>query len=221
MDLVQVVKGVVALALTSIFLVGCANEFDVQMVEAHMEAEKEIARAKSELGIAQSEAIAVTIDENSTDLERYLARKQIAGLEITPSGIKSITTGNDVVIELTEDGQTIIKDVITGAVIYRGFIAAENILEGLGGTTVTATEGSTINYSNKDQKAVSVKGDANVNDNSNGSEGLVSDNVISTSEITSLESCIARAESNPEYINEKGKPLYSLSGESCGSHFGE
>lgn len=125
----------IGLALT-MALSGCADEYDVMMVERHMQAEVDIARAKADATIAQSEALALTVTEDMSDLERYFARQAIASLVITPSGLKSITTGNDVVITLTQDGKAIVRDVVTGAVIYRGVIGLTDALKNSGNTTV-------------------------------------------------------------------------------------
>lgn len=165
MDLDQVVRcSLVGALVVPLFLLGCSNKFDENMVGKQMDAEIAIAQAKSDAIVAQSQAIVRTLGESSTDLERYLARQQIVGLAITPSGLKSVTTGNDVVAILAEDGSTMIKDVVTGTVIWRGIVGVENILDSFGGTTVTAKEGSTLTYVNKDQKAVSGSGAAEVGD---------------------------------------------------------
>lgn len=148
------VKKVLGLVVSLSLLVGCANQFDVDMVKYQMIAEKEIAWAKSDLGVAQAEAISKTLNEESTDLERYLARQQIAGLVVTPSGIKNVTTGNDVISFLARDGSTIIKDVITGAVIWRGIIGLENVLADMGSTTIHAEEGAVVENTKITNKVV-------------------------------------------------------------------
>lgn len=140
----------IALMLTS-----CADEFDVAMVERHMQAEIEIAKAKAAAITAQSEAIAITLDNESSDLERYLARQQIAGLVMTPSGLKSITTGNDVIMSITKDGKVIVRDIVTGAVVYRGIVGLTDALASAGNTNIAVDgEGNTVTTNREDVKQI-------------------------------------------------------------------
>lgn len=158
-------------AIPMLFMVGCADEFDVAMVEKHMNAEIEIAKAKAAAIDSKSEAIALTITENSTDLERYLAREQIASLEVTESGLKSITTGNDVAVTLTQDGKVIVRDIVTGAVVYRGIVGLTEALANSGDTNiVNEGDGNVVDYTKNDTKQI-VAGENNVANNSNSSGG--------------------------------------------------
>lgn len=142
----------------AMMLSSCANEFDVMMVERHMEAEVKIAEAKARATEAQSEAIALTVTENMSDLERYFARLQIAGLVVTPSGIKSVTTGNDVLISLTQDGKTIVRDIVTGTVIYKGASVLGEMVRSAGGNTQieVAGDGNSVNTNKEDVKMVAI-----------------------------------------------------------------
>lgn len=167
------------LAGLALLISSCANEYDVIMVENQMAAEVEIAKAKSEATIAQSEAIALTVSEEMSDLERYFARLQIAGLAVTPSGIKSVTTGNDVLISLTSDGKTIVRDIVTGTVIYKGASVLGEMVRAAGDNTNVTVDGDGNSFASNKQETKMVNiGEGNQNYGSGsggGSDELMGD----------------------------------------------
>jgi len=155
----------------AIMLSSCANEYDVMMVEKQMEAEIKIAEAKARATEAQSDALALTITENMSDLERFFAREQIASLEVTPSGLKSVTTGNDVLITIAADGRFIVRDIVTGTVLYRSVVGLADALKNSGNTDVRIDgEGNSVEVAQSEVKQV-VVGENNVATSTQSSSG--------------------------------------------------
>jgi len=181
--------------IAAMMLTSCANEYDVMMVENQMAAEIAIAEAKAQATIAQSEAIALTVTENMSDLERYFARMQIAGLVVTPSGIKSVTTGNDVLISLTQDGKTIVRDIVTGTVIYKGASVLGEMVRSAGGNTEINVEGdgNTTSANQERNKLVNI-GEGTQNYGSGGGSG--SDELEATECDGKVEEALAEHDMN-------------------------
>ena len=219
--------------IAAMLLSSCANEYDVIMVENQMNAEIEIAKAKSAATIAQSEAIALTVTGEMSDLERYFARMSIAGLAVTPSGIKSVTTGNDVLISLTQDGKTIVRDIVTGTVIYKGASVLGEMVKNAGGNTTIEVDGdgNTTSTSRQEVKMVNL-GEGTQAFNS-GSGGGSSDELLGTCdekvqeyvsgmdlskinlggalrEVAAETGCVIHFENEQVVVKETGTPVTAL-----------
>lgn len=157
----------------ALMLSSCANEFDVQLVKHHMDAEKSIAKSKSEAIQAKANAIAQTFDEDTTPLEAYLARDQIASMTVTGSGIEKVTTSNDVLLTVAADGKYIVKSIVTGTVLYRGVVGLTGALKDAGNTLIHNTgDGNQVTFKRNDTKQI-IAGENNVanNENNSGSSG--------------------------------------------------
>jgi len=123
----------------------------------------------------------MTVTENMSDLERYFARLSIAGLVVTPSGIKSITTGNDVVMSITRDGKTMVRDIVTGTVIYKGASVLGEIVRSAGGNETNITgDGNTTSLHDEDVKIVGIG--ENAQSYKGGGSGTAGDEEFDTSE---------------------------------------
>lgn len=144
----KLVRILMVLLLT---LTGCATQNDVSMNSMHMLAEIEIAQAKAEAIQAQAGAIQETITADSSELERHLAREQIVELEVTQSGLKAPTNGNDVAKAAVKEGGGWLKTTVGGVVIWRGIDGVADLAKSAGSTDIKASEGSTVNL-NKNEK---------------------------------------------------------------------